>query len=221
MILILFEVNFMKKLILITIITIIFVGFFFIYGIKPNSNINIKEINNLWNIYDINIKKINDYIAPIADANDTFKWYNLKTLNTSDKEYEEYLNSLLILVRNDYINLENPNNIYTESNLLTKYRNKNYILNSELEILNDNYDLNHKKKSYISKLKYYKEIELNITSQNKNNLLSMIDDSLAFTEKYFIENPQSYSDYLYNQIIETEVLLKISEFINTEYNRLK
>lgn len=211
----------MKKLILITIITIIFVGFFFIYGIKPNSNINIKEINNLWNIYDINIKKINDYIAPIADANDTFKWYNLKTLNTSDKEYEEYLNSLLVLVRNDYINLENPNNIYTESNLLTKYRNKNYILNSELEILNDNYDLNHKKKSYISKLKYYKEIELNITSQNKNNLLSMIDDSLAFTEKYFIENPQSYSDYLYNQIIETEVLLKISEFINTEYNRLK
>lgn len=221
MILILYEVNFMKKLILITIITIIFVGFFFIYGIKPNSNINIKEINNLWNIYDINIKKINDYIAPIADANDTFKWYNLKTLNTSDKEYEEYLNSLLVLVRNDYINLENPNNIYTESNLLTKYRNKNYILNSELEILNDNYDLNHKKKSYISKLKYYKEIELNITSQNKNNLLSMIDDSLAFTEKYFIENPQSYSDYLYNQIIETEVLLKISEFINTEYNRLK
>lgn len=211
----------MKKLILITIITIIFVGFFFIYGIKPNSNINIKEINNLWNIYDINIKKINDYIAPIADANDTFKWYNLKTLNTSDKEYEEYLNSLLILVRNDYINLENPNNIYTELNLLTKYRNKNYILNSELEILTDNYDLNHKKKSYISKLKYYKEIELNITSQNKNNLLSMIDDSLAFTEKYFIENPQSYSDYLYNQIIETEVLLKISEFINTEYNRLK
>ena len=211
----------MKKLILITIITIIFVGFFFIYGIKPNSNINIKEINNLWNIYDINIKKINDYIAPIADANDTFKWYNLKTLNTSDKEYEEYLNSLLILVRNDYINLENPNNIYTELNLLTKYRNKNYILNSELEILNDNYDLNHKKKSYISKLKYYKEIELNITSQNKNNLLSIIDDSLAFTEKYFIENPQSYSDYLYNQIIETEVLLKISEFINTEYNRLK
>lgn len=211
----------MKKSILITIITIIFVGFFFIYGIKPNSNINIKEINNLWNIYDINIKKINDYIAPIADANDTFKWYNLKTLNTSDKEYEEYLNSLLILVRNDYINLENPNNIYTESNLLTKYRNKNYILNSELEILNDNYDLNHKKKSYISKLKYYKEIELNITSQNKNNLLSMIDDSLAFTEKYFIENPQSYSDYLYNQIIETEVLLRISEFVNTEYNRLK
>lgn len=211
----------MKKLILITIITIIFVGFFFIYGIKPNSNINIKEINNLWNIYDINIKKINDYIAPIADANNTFKWYNLKTLNTSDKEYEEYLNSLLILVRNDYINLENPNNIYTESNLLTKYRNKNYILNSELEILNDNYELNHKKKSYISKLKYYKEIELNITSQNKNNLLSMIDDSLAFTEKYFIENPQSYSDYLYNQIIETEVLLRISEFINTEYNRLK
>lgn len=211
----------MKKLILITIITIIFVGFFFIYGIKPNSNINIKEINNLWNIYDINIKKINDYIAPIADANDTFKWYNLKTLNTSDKEYEEYLNSLLILVRNDYINLENPNNIYTELNLLTKYRNKNYILNSELEILNDNYDLNHKKKSYISKLKYYKEIELNITSQNKNNLLSIIDDSLAFTEKYFIENPQSYSDYLYNQIIETEVLLRISEFVNTEYNRLK
>lgn len=211
----------MKKLILITIITIIFVGFFFIYGIKPNSNINIKEINNLWNIYDINIKKINDYIAPIADANDTFKWYNLKTLNTSDKEYEEYLNSLLILVRNDYINLENPNNIYTESNLLTKYRNKNYILNSELEILNDNYDLNHKKKSYISKLKYYKEIELNITSQNKDNLLSIIDDSLAFTEKYFIENPQSYSDYLYNQIIETEVLLRISEFVNTEYNRLK
>ena len=211
----------MKKLILITIITIIFVGFFFIYGIKPNNNINIKEINNLWNIYDINIKKINDYIAPIADANDTFKWYNLKTLNTSDKEYEEYLNSLLILVRNDYINLENPNNIYTESNLLTKYRNKNYILNSELEILNDNYDLNHKKKSYISKLKYYKEIELNITSQNKDNLLSIIDDSLAFTEKYFIENPQSYSDYLYNQIIETEVLLRISEFVNTEYNRLK
>ena len=211
----------MKKSILITIITIIFVGFFFIYGIKPNSNINIKDINNLWNIYDINIKKINDYIAPIADANDTFEWYNLKTLNTSDKEYEEYLNSLLILVRNDYINLENPNNIYTEQNLLTKYRNKNYILNSELEILNNNYDLNHKKNSYISKLKYYKEIELNITSQNKNNLLSMIDDSLAFTEKYFIENPQSYSDYLYNQIIETEVLLKISEFINTEYNRLK
>ena len=116
MILILYEVNFMKKSILITIITIIFVGFFFIYGIKPNSNINIKDINNLWNIYDINIKKINDYIAPIADANDTFKWYNLKTLNTSDKEYEEYLNSLLILVRNDYINLENPNNIYTEPN---------------------------------------------------------------------------------------------------------
>lgn len=209
------------KMFLIVFITSLFIGFCFINDVKQNNYINIKDDNELWRIYDINIQEIENNMSPIADSNDTFEWYNLKKLSTDDKNYEKYLNSLFISVNQCYVDLENPNNIYTEPNSVKKYRNKDEILINELNDLKIDNSFSDIKSSCIEKFQIYENIKIDSNDENKKYLLDMISDVLDLSENYFIEDPQDYSDYVYNQIIETEILVKVSSFLNNEYYRLK
>lgn len=210
-----------KKILLIIIIFLICFVLCFILNVKHKNHIDIKDDNKLWYIYDINIQTIEQNISTIADPNDTFEWYKLKNLNTEDTNYQKYLNSLLVNVRQCYIDLENPNNIYTTPNLLKKYRNKNELSLDELNILKDKHSFSNIKNSCIDNFLIYKDLKLNIDKDNEENLLDLVDDVLDFSEKYFIKSPQSYSDLIYNEIIETTILIKVSEFLNDEYYRLK
>jgi len=201
----------MKKTITIGIILIfsIAIGVLFFIESKQNNYIDIKNDNLLWNLYDINIKKIEDNMNFIAEGNDTFKWYKIKEINNNDDEYNKILNEIFINIRICYMSLEDDNELFTNSNYAKKYRTSDKISKDELNFLKTNRMENR----CIDKFKAYKDIEINTKEENKERLLNKINYVLDFSEKYFIKESNSYNEFIYNEIVETEILKELSNFL--------
>lgn len=208
------DVVFMKKTITIGIILIfsIAIGVLFFIESKQNNYIDIKNDNLLWNLYDINIKKIEDNMNFIAEGNDTFKWYKIKEINNNDDEYNKILNEIFINIRICYMSLEDDNELFTNSNYAKKYRTSDKISKDELNFLKTNRMENR----CIDKFKAYKDIEINTKEENKERLLNKINYVLDFSEKYFIKESNSYNEFIYNEIVETEILKELSNFLVEE-----
>ncbi len=204
----------MKKTITIGIILIfsIAIGVLFFIESKQNNYIDIKNDNLLWNLYDINIKKIEDNMNFIAEGNDTFKWYKIKEINNNDDEYNKILNEIFINIRICYMSLEDDNELFTNSNYAKKYRTSDKISKDELNFLKTNRMENR----CIDKFKAYKDIEINTKEENKERLLNKINYVLDFSEKYFIKESNSYNEFIYNEIVETEILKELSNFLVEE-----
>lgn len=208
----------MKKIISIIslIVVTILIGVLFIADVKKNQDINIENDNLMWNLYDINIQEIKQNMDLIMESNSEFKWHSLKDINTKDKEYEKLLNEISKKVTNCYYNFENDGSSYTDNNYAKKYRNSKSISKEEINTL-----------KYLStyncanSFKYYKEVELNINIENKEILINKIDEVLEFEDKYLIKKPKNYNEFLYNEIVETEILKNMSKFLSDEYYRLK
>lgn len=208
------DVIFMKRTITIGIILIfsIAIGVLFFIESKQNNYIDIKNDNLLWNLYDINIKKIEDNMNFIAEGNDTFKWYKIKEINNNDDEYNKILNEIFINIRICYMSLEDDNELFTNSNYAKKYRTSDKISKDELNFLKTNRMENR----CIDKFKAYKDIEINTKEENKERLLNKINYVLDFSEKYFIKESNSYNEFIYNEIVETEILKELSNFLVEE-----
>lgn len=204
----------MKRTITIGIILIfsIAIGVLFFIESKQNNYIDIKNDNLLWNLYDINIKKIEDNMNFIAEGNDTFKWYKIKEINNNDDEYNKILNEIFINIRICYMSLEDDNELFTNSNYAKKYRTSDKISKDELNFLKTNRMENR----CIDKFKAYKDIEINTKEENKERLLNKINYVLDFSEKYFIKESNSYNEFIYNEIVETEILKELSNFLVEE-----
>ncbi len=208
----------MKKFISILSITFIslIIGTIFIIDIRQNHYIDIKNDNLMWNLYDINIQEINDNMNPIMEPNDEFKWFSLKDIASEDEEYEKLLNEISKRVTTCYFNFENDGSNYTDNNYAKKFRDSYRISKDDLN------NLKYFSKYYCTDVfKYYKDIELDIEKNNEDRFLNKIDEVLNFENKYLIKYPKNYNDFIYNEIIETEILKNISEFLNDEYYRLK
>lgn len=211
----------MKKILFgsIFIIIAIIIGIIFIEDIKQNQNINIEKINTMWNLYDINIKKIKDNMSEITESNDTFDWWKLKNIKTEDVLYKHTLDSLVKDVRMCFLVLEDNNELYTDSNYVKKFKNSNIISKDEIIFLKEK--RNDIENSCIEKLKLYKDIDISTEQENEQIFLNEIENNINFGNKYFIKDKTEYYDYVYNEIIETQILSDISEFLTKEYNRLK
>lgn len=208
----------MKKIISIIslIVVTILIGVLFIADVKKNQDINIENDNLMWNLYDINIQEIKQNMDLIMESNSEFKWHSLKDINTKDKEYEKLLNEISKKVTNCYYNFENDGSSYTDNNYTKKYRNSKSISKEEINTLKDLSTYN-----CANSFKYYKEVELNINIENKEILINKIDEVLEFEDKYLIKKPKNYNEFLYNEIVETEILKNMSKFLSDEYYRLK
>lgn len=208
----------MKKYILILLIISIsiFIGFIFINFNNQSQYINIEKDNLMWNLYDMNVQIIQTNMSTITIASDTFEWDSFNELNISDEAYKKILNELLVKTRTWYLTLEYDKRYYTDTNYAKKYRNNESIKKEELHNLKNTLKNNH-----IENFKYYKDIELNIEKDNKEKFLNKIDEIIDYNNKYYINNPKNYNEFIYNEIVETEIIKNISEFLKSEYNRLK
>lgn len=211
----------MKKILFdsIFIITAIIIGIIFIEDIKLNQNINIKKINTMWNLYDININEIKENMNEITESNDTFDWWKLKNIKTEDILYKDTLDLLVKDIRMCFLELEDNNELYTDSNYAKKFKNSNTISKNELIILKEK--RNDIENTCIDRLKLYKNIDISTDQENEQIFLNEIENNVNFGNKYFIKDKTEYYDYVYNEIIETQILSDISEFLLKEYKRLK
>lgn len=197
------------------IVVALLIGVLFVNDVRQNKYVNIESDNLMWNLYDINVKEINKNMDSIMVPNNEFKWGSLKDVNTKDKEYEKVLNEIAKKVTTYYYNFEKDGSNYTDNNYAKKYRNSKKISSEEIDTLKNLSEFN-----CAESFNSYKDVELNINSNNKDRLLNKIDEVLEYEDKYLIKNPENYNEFVYNEIIETEILKNMSKFLNDEYNRL-
>ena len=88
---------------------------------------DIQLSNQSWDSYDESIKNIKNNMDPITEPNENFFWWSLKDFDIEDNEYEKILNHLVAQVRMCYLDYTDDGTLYTNSNPIRKYREKDII----------------------------------------------------------------------------------------------
>lgn len=180
-------------------------------------NINIEVANKDWKIIDNSLKNIKNNMDSITSPNENFEWWELKDFNIDDETYKNSLNSLVTDVRMCYMH-HNHDSIYTPGVEFREFRTKKEITTKELENLNfylSNY-------SCLDKIYTYNLIKISDNKENTNKFISKINDVVSLYNSNIFQNKNaSYNELLTRLIIEVEIAEDLSEFLKTEYERLK
>ena len=188
---------------------------------KDNKSEKILTINELFTIYDQNIQDIKNNMEMITESNEDFDWWILKDFNIEDKDYETSLNSLVADVRMVYLEYTDEEQMYTNSNPIRKYREKEYITKKQLEKLN--LDMKEEMLSgNINRFNKYSTLLISKDEELRNIFLNQTEKITKMKQLSILTNTNStYSELLFKKIIEVSYVKDISEFLIKEYNRLK
>ena len=188
---------------------------------KDNKSEKILTINELFTIYDQNIQDIKNNMEMITESNEDFDWWILKDFNIEDKDYETSLNSLVADVRMAYLEYTDEEQMYTNSNPIRKYREKEYITKKQLEKLN--LDMKEEMLSgNINRFNKYSTLLISKDEELRNIFLNQTEKITKMKQLSIFTNTNStYSELLFKKIIEVSYVKDISEFLIKEYNRLK
>lgn len=211
-----------KKIFLIMFGFIIVLGGILIFQFfKINKSEKILVPNELFKIYDQSIQNIKNNMEMITENNEDFDWWVLKDFNIEDKDYEESLNSLVADVRMSYLEYTDEGEMYTNSNPIRNYREKEYITKKELEKLN----LDMKEEMLSGNINRFDKYSTLLISQNEELRNRLLDQTEKITKmkqlSIFTNTNSTYSELLLKKIIEVNYVECISEFLVKEYNRLK
>ena len=210
-----------KCLVIIMILILIILSSFLSIIIYKNHNnkIDIQLSNQSWDSYDESIKNIKKNMDPITEPNENFFWWTLKDFDIEDNEYENILNHLVAQVRMCYLDYTDDGTLYTNSNPIRKYREKDIITTEELKKLN--FDMSNDRDCInrfdsFNSLLISNDDNLRNRFSNKINRINLIKSTELFTN----ENT-SYNELLLRKTIEVHYIEDMSEFLVEEYNRLK
>lgn len=211
-----------KKIFLIMFGFIIVLGGILIFQFfKISKSEKILVPNELFEIYDQSIQNIKNNMEMITENNEDFDWWVLKDFNIEDKDYEESLNSLVADVRMSYLEYTDEGEMYTNSNPIRNYREKEYITKKELEKLN----LDMKEEMLSGNINRFDKYSTLLISQNEELRNRLLDQTEKITKmkqlSIFTNTNSTYSELLLKKIIEVNYVECISEFLAKEYNRLK
>lgn len=185
------------------------------------SKIDIESVNKDWKSYDLSIENIKNNLDPITENNENFYWWKLKDFDIEDKEYEQMLNSLVANVRMCYLYFTDNGELYTNSNPIRKFREKDYITYEELERLNDFMYVDTK--YCLNRFEQYNDtILISSDGYSKNKFLNEINKINVIKEtKLFSNKEANYNELLLRKIMEVHLIEDLSEFIKEEYIRLR
>ena len=189
--------------------------------IIKNKTTNIEDTKSLRNIYDINIEKIKNNLDPITLPNEYFFWWELKDFNIEDKEYQSTINTLLADIRMCYLEYTDDGTLYTKTNPIRQYRDKNKISKKELNILT--VEMKHELRSgCLASFDRYQGVILSNNEEHTKTLLTALAPLNEYrkTDLFKKENI-TYNELLSQKVIEISIIEDLSEFIVLEYNRLK
>lgn len=210
-----------KCLVIIMILILIILSSFLSIIIYKNHNnkIDIQLSNQSWDSYDESIKNIKNNMDPITEPNENFFWWSLKDFDIEDNEYEKILNHLVAQVRMCYLDYTDDGTLYTNSNPIRKYREKDIITTEELKKLN--FDMSNDR-SCINRFDDFNSLLISNDENLRNSFLNRINkiNLIKSTELFRNENA-SYNELLLRRTIEVHYIEDMSEFLVEEYNRLK
>ena len=210
-----------KCLVIIMILILIILSSFLSIIIYKNHNnkIDIQLSNQSWDSYDESIKNIKNNMDPITEPNENFFWWTLKDFDIEDNEYEKILNHLVAQVRMCYLDYTDDGTLYTNSNPIRKYREKDIITIEELKKLN--FDMSNDR-SCINRFDDFNSLLISNDENLRNRFLNRINkiNLIKSTELFRNENA-SYNELLLRKTIEVHYIEDMSELIVEEYNRLK
>ena len=184
-----------------------------------NKKIDIQLSNQSWNSYDESIKNIKNNMDLITEPNENFFWWTLKDFDIEDNEYENILNHLVAQVRMCYLDYTDDGTLYTNSNPILKYREKDIITTEELKKLN--FDMSNDK-DCINRFDSFNSLLISNDENLRNRFANKINriNLIKSTELFTNENA-SYNELMLRKIIEVHYIEDMSEFLVEEYNRLK
>ena len=186
-----------------------------------DKKIDIQLANQIWTTYDDSIAIIKNNMESITDSNESFDWWILKDFDIEDDEYESVLNLLVADVRMCYLEYTDDGTLYTNTNPIRKYREKEYITSKELEKLN--FEMyNEFNQGCLKRFASYNALLISNDEVLRNNVLTKTNKIFRISQIEIFNNKKAtYNELLLRKIMEVHYIEDISEFLVEEYNRLK
>ena len=186
-----------------------------------DKKIDIQLANQIWTTYDDSIDIIKNNMESITDSNESFDWWILKDFDIEDDEYESVLNLLVADVRMCYLEYTGDGTLYTNTNPIRKYREKEYITSKELEKLN--FEMyNEFNQGCLKRFASYNSLLISNDEVLRNNVLTKTNKIFRISPIEIFNNKNAtYNELLLRKIMEVHYIEDISEFLVEEYNRLK
>ena len=186
-----------------------------------DKKIDIQLANQIWTTYDDSIAIIKNNMESITDSNESFDWWILKDFDIEDDEYESVLNLLVPDVRMCYLEYTDDGTLYTNTNPIRKYREKEYITSKELEKLN--FEMyNEFNQGCLKRFASYNSLLISNDEVLRNNVLTKTNKIFRISPIEIFNNKNAtYNELLLRKIMEVHYIEDISEFLVEEYNRLK
>lgn len=186
-----------------------------------DKKIDIQLANQIWTTYDDSIAIIKNNMESITDSNESFDWWILKDFDIADDEYESVLNLLVADVRMCYLEYTDDGTLYTNTNPIRKYREKEYITSKELEKLN--FEMyNEFNQGCLKRFASYNSLLISNDEVLRNNVLTKTNKIFRISPIEIFNNKNAtYNELLLRKIMEVHYIEDISEFLVEEYNRLK
>lgn len=184
-----------------------------------NKKIDIQLSNQSWDSYDESIKNIKNNMDSITEPNENFFWWTLKDFDIEDDEYENILNHLVAQVRMCYLDYTDDGTLYTNSNPIRKYREKDIITAEELKKLN--FDMSNDR-GCVNRFDSFNSLLISNDENLRNSFLNRINKiNLIKSTELFTNVNASYNELLLRKTIEVHYIEDMSEFLVEEYNKLK
>lgn len=186
-----------------------------------DKKIDIQLANQIWTTYDDSIAIIKNNMESITDSNESFDWWILKDFDIADDVYESVLNLLVADVRMCYLEYTDDGTLYTNTNPIRKYREKEYITSKELEKLN--FEMyNEFNQGCLKRFASYNSLLISNDEVLRNNVLTKTNKIFRISQIEIFNNKNAtYNELLLRKIMEVHYIEDISEFLVEEYNRLK
>jgi len=182
---------------------------------KSEKKYSINNQEYYWNIYDQSLENIKNNMDEIMSPSENFEWGELKDFEIDDKDYQDTLNRLAVSIRMEYIELTDNGDFYSNNNYVRNFRNSNVITESQLNDLilyTNSENVSNRFSSYSTFVISSDEV----TRNNFINVISKIDD---FYNTF--DEDATYEEILEDKVIHVLLLEDVSDFLLSEYLRLK
>lgn len=205
----------LKYLLILVGLIFLSLGILVVVNMDFSNKIEIVNDKKIWESYDNNMSNVKSIMDSITDDSDTFIWWSLKDVKLKDESYIRFLNQLVADVRMTYLNL--TSDIYTDSNIMSNYRDKTYIYKSDLVKINnglssDNMDFN------IS----YDNFLITDNEERRDKFINAINEYNEILDSELFKNREaSYEDNVLKSYILSLKLEDLAEFLESEYNLYK
>lgn len=211
-----------KKKIIIICAIIIIIGLIIVFFNMNHRKIDIQKSNQSWSLYDKSIENIKNNMDAITESNENFEWWVLKDFDIQDDEYELVLNKLVSTVRMCYLSYTDDGTLLTNSNPIRKYRNKNNITSKNLKQLNVDMYYEAGKAGCLNDFLGYSTLLVSNDEKTRNKVYKITNKIVDFkSNESFFNKDATYNELMMRKIMEVHLVEDVSEFLVSEYNRLK